>query len=68
MLPRAKKRRNIVTKLPVRGLIDLIYTGTKPRSISARAGRVYQCVPGSIIKACDIDIEGLISLGYFIVT
>ena len=68
MLPSAKKRKNITTKLPVRGFVDLVYTGSKGRSVSAKAGMVYQCVPNSIICACDIDVEGLVSLGYFTVT
>ena len=67
MLPTIK-RKNLITRLPVRGLVDLTYTGTLKRSISARTGIVYSCAPSSIIKACDVDVEGLISLGYFIVT
>jgi len=59
------KRKNTITKLPVRGFIDLTYTGTLKRSISARTGTVYSCIPSGIIKACDVDVEGLISLGYF---
>lgn len=66
MLPSTKKRKNIVMKIPVRGFVDLAYTGIETRSISARAGIMYQCVPNSIIRACDVDVEALVSLGYFI--
>ncbi len=65
MLPSAKKRKNTITKLPVRGFVDLTYMGIVNRSISARTGTVYQCAPRSIIRACDIDVEALVSLGYF---
>ena len=67
MLPTIK-RKNITTKLPVRGFIDLTYTGTLKRSVSARTGTVYSCIPGNIVKTCDVDVESLVSLGYFTVT
>lgn len=65
MLPSAKRRKNITTKLPIRGFVDLTYTGTKSRIISAKAGKLYNCTPNGTVKVCDIDVEGLVSLGCF---
>lgn len=65
MLPRAKRRKNLTTKLPIRGFVDLIYTGTVQRQILAKSGTMYYCLPDRIVKACDIDTQGLLSLGYF---
>lgn len=65
MLPSAKRRKNIATKFPIRGFVDLTYIGTKNRFISAKAGKLYRCVPNSTVKVYDIDVEGLISLGCF---
>jgi len=65
VLPSAKRRKNIITKPPIRGFVDLTYTGTKSRIISAKAGKLYNCIPNGTVKVYDIDVEPLISLGCF---
>lgn len=65
MLPGGKKRKNIVAKIPIRSFVDLIYTGDIVRSISARTGKLYICIPDNIVRVCDVDVEPLILLGCF---
>ena len=62
---KVKRPRLVPMRLPVLGLVDLTYIGTVTRSISAKAGITYSCMPDSVIQVYDIDVEGLVSLGYF---
>ena len=59
-----KKINRTSARLPVRGYVELTYTGNVGRCITARAGQ-YDCAPGTTVRVFDVDVEALLSLGCF---
>lgn len=66
VLPSVRKRIDrTVTKIPVRGFVELTYTGNVKKHIIAVAGQ-YHCTPNSVMRVYDVDVEALLSLGCFV--